>query len=277
MITLTYLLILLICVLVSVAFLTLLERKFLRIIGTRLGPNKVGFFGLLQPFSDALKLSNKQPNSLSNFSFFFYYVRCFIVLFSRVSIWISLWLTCNFLTVKLNFLVIIFILSLSRIRLIIRGWSTYGKYTLLGGMRGVSQLISYESSLYLCFFLLLFFYESFNFFGFQFHLFDSFFYVIPFCVYIWLPCYLSELNRTPFDFSEGESELVRGFNTDMGSSGFTLVFLGEYSNILFLSLISSFLFFSLYFFIFFLLFIVFTVWIRSVLPRFRFDKLISLA
>lgn len=272
-----YLLVFLICVLVSVAFLTLLERKLLRLIGLRLGPNKISFMGLFQPITDAIKLSNKQINSLSRFFIFFYYISSSLIFFFRLFLWFCYWLNPFFININLRVVIFMLILSFISLNSIFCGWRTFGKYTLLGSLRTVAQLISYESTLYFCLFFFIFFSESLNFHSMNFSSISRIFFLLPFCFYLWLPRILCELNRTPFDFSEGERELVRGFNTDLGSCSFTLIFLSEYSNIIFFSILSSFFFFQNFIFIFSLIFIIFIIWIRSVLPRFRFDKLINLA
>lgn len=273
MMTLLFFILIVVCVLIRVAFLTLLERKLLRIVGLRLGPNKLGVLGVLQPFSDALKLANKHHNSLYNFSILYYYLRCYIVLFSRIFLWRCFWLNPYIISFKIGFLFLMIILSFGSVNVIIRGWSTSGKYTLLGSLRSVSQLISYESSLYLCFFFFIFLFRFYSLSDFRFFCVSFFCLISPLCFYVWVPCFLAELNRTPFDFSEGERELVRGFNTDLGGSSFTLIFLGEYSNILFFCALSSFFFFYDFFFLWFFFFLIFVIWIRSVLPRFRYDKL----
>lgn len=264
-------------VLVRVAFVTLLERKVLSLVGLRVGPNKVSILGFLQPLGDAAKLSNKQSNCLSNFNFFFYYITSLLILFSSIFLWVLFFFDPSRASLKFSVLILLVILSVNSFNSILAGWSTFSKYSLIGRVRTVSQLVSYESSLYLCLFSLVFLFFSFNFSRFLYLGFNlSFLFLLPF-FYIWIPSFLAELNRTPYDFSEGERELVRGYNTEFGSVGFTLLFLSEYSNIIFFSFLSSFIFFSgLEFFFSFLLFF-FVIWIRSVLPRFRFDKLMLLA
>lgn len=264
-------------ILVSVAFITLLERKILGIVGYRLGPNKVSLGGLLQPIGDAVKLSNKQLNFLTNFSFRYYYLRASFIFVSTLFIWISFFSSPPSFPLKFSLLLIFLVLSFNSINSIIRGWRTFRKYSLIGRIRTVSQLISYEASLYLCFFFIVFFYSSFDIFGFKQEVLNWIFFSTPVCLYLWVPSVLAELNRTPYDFSEGERELVRGFNTEFGSSSFTLIFLAEYSNIIFFCVLTSFLFFSPFAVLFFFLLFFFIIWIRSVLPRFRFDKLINLA
>lgn len=262
-------------ILISVAFLTLIERKFLGIVGFRPGPNKVRISGIFQPIGDAFKLSNKSNNSLLNFSFYFYYLRGFFIITFSLCLWSIFFREPCPISLKFGLIFFILILGLNSFNSIFSGWRTLRKYTLIGRMRTVAQLISYEAALYICLIFLIFSYCCFNTFSIIFFPFSFFSLLIPIVFYFWLPSILAELNRTPFDFSEGESELVRGFNTDFGSSLFTLIFLREYSNILFFSLFSYFLFF--FFRInFFFLFFLYIIWIRSVLPRYRFDKLMLL-
>lgn len=262
--------------LISVAFLTLAERKLLSLIGLRLGPNKVSFLGLLQPLGDAAKLINKGPNVLRNFNPLLYYISTFFMFSFRLGLTRCLFLYPYTVSLKFSLLFFFLILGFNSFNSIISGWSTFGKYPLIGSLRTVSQLISYEAVLYICLFTLILYNISFDLSIFSFFPLNNVFLIIIPCVYIWFPRFLAELNRTPFDFSEGERELVRGFNTDFGSLGFTLIFLSEYFNIVFFCILTSFIFFD-FFLSYFFFITFFVIWIRSVLPRFRFDKLIGLA
>lgn len=257
--------------------MTLLERKLLRLVGYRLGPNKVSFIGIFQPISDAVKLANKQLNYLSNFSFFFYYLSASSILFSSLFIWFCLYREPVPISLKFSLLIFLLVLAFNSFNSIFCGWRTFGKFSLIGRLRTVSQLISYEAVLYICIFFILLLYCVFNFFSFNFFPYFFLSFIVPSCFYIWIPSFLAELNRTPYDFSEGESELVRGFNTEFGSRSFTFIFLSEYGYIVFFSLLTSFLFFWGSFSYFFFISFFFVIWIRSVLPRYRFDKLIILA
>lgn len=262
-------------ILVRVAFFTLLERKFLSLVGVRVGPNKVSFLGVLQPIGDALKLANKRINMLRRFSFFFYYLRSSIIIFRSLILFRTLFIEPCFVSFKFSILVFFIVLGLNSFNSILRGWRTFRKFSLLGSLRTVSQLISYEASLYLCIFLIVMSYSCFDLTEiFSFH-FPFLFFLVPILGFIWIPVFLAELNRSPYDFSEGERELVRGFNTEFGSSSFTLIFLAEYGNILFFCFFTGVIFFSSPLGILF--FFLFVIWIRSVLPRFRFDKLMRLA
>lgn len=231
--------------------------------------------GVLQPISDAAKLSNKQTSQLSNFSSFFFYRRALFILSSRLFLW-----SCSFsepspIRFKYPVLVLILVLAIARLNSITSGWGSFRKYPLLGSMRTVSQLISYESCLYMCLFFVVIITLGFGFGSLK--TFSALGLLIPFCIAIWWPSFLAELNRTPYDFSEGERELVRGFNTEYGSNSFTLIFLAEYRSIVFFSLLTCIIFFSSSPLIFSFVVILLILWVRSVLPRYRFDKLIILA
>nr|ADO60634.1 NADH dehydrogenase subunit 1 [Oedemera virescens] len=275
--------ILIVCVLVGVAFLTLLERKVLGYIQIRKGPNKVGFMGILQPFSDAIKLFSKEQTFpyLSNFNI--YYLSPVMNLFISLFLWICM----PFFSVLLNFdLSILFFLSVSSLSvysMMMAGWSSNSNYSLLGSLRSVAQTISYEVSLALIFMSFIFLILSFNFIEFMNFQKNIWFLFLcfPLCL-MWVISSLAETNRTPFDFAEGESELVSGFNVEYSSGGFALIFMAEYSSILFMSMLCVLLFLggSLNSFIFFveLVFIsFFWIWVRGTLPRFRYDKLMYLA
>nr|APX40836.1 NADH dehydrogenase subunit 1 [Phaedon tumidulus] len=275
--------ILLICVLVGIAFLTLLERKVLGYIQIRKGPNKVGFLGLIQPFSDAIKLFSKEQTFplMSNFNL--YYLSPLMNLFLALFLWLCIpFITMNF-NFSLSFLFFLSISSLSVYTIMLAGWSSNSNYSLLGSLRSVAQTISYEVSLILILLSFLLMILSLNIFDLM--IYQEYiwflFLMLPLCM-MWLVSSLAETNRTPFDFAEGESELVSGFNVEYSSGGFAMIFLAEYGNILFMSLICVFLFMggNLSSFNFFLKLTIigfFWIWVRGTLPRFRYDKLMYLA
>nr|WNV22545.1 NADH dehydrogenase subunit 1 [Psylliodes dulcamarae] len=276
-------LILLLCVLMGVAFLTLLERKVLGYIQIRKGPNKVGFLGLVQPFSDAIKLLTKEQiyPLMSNFNL--YYICPTMNLFMALFMWFSI----PFFSVHLNFnLSILFFLSISSLSvyfIMLAGWASNSNYSLLGSLRSAAQTISYEVSLVLILMSFLFLILSLNlmnFLKYQEYIWFIFM-MLPLCL-MWIVSSLAETNRTPFDFAEGESELVSGFNVEYSSGSFVMIFLAEYSNILFMSMISVIIFLgaNLMNFIFFLKLVLmsfFWLWVRGTLPRYRYDKLMYLA
>nr|AYQ19061.1 NADH dehydrogenase subunit 1 [Galerucinae sp. 1 ACP-2013] len=276
-------LILIICVLVGVAFLTLLERKVLGYIQIRKGPNKLGIFGLAQPFSDAIKLFTKEQAYPFMANFNLYYLSPVFNLFLAL----FLWLCMPLFTVNINFNLTVFfflvISSLSVYTIMLAGWSSNSNYSLLGSLRSIAQTISYEVSLALILMSFLFLILSLRMMDFMKYqeLIWFLYFMMPLCL-IWLVSLLAETNRTPFDFAEGESELVSGFNVEYSSGGFAMIFLAEYSNILFMSLLCTFLFLgadllSFYFFLKLIFISFFWLWVRGTLPRYRYDKLMYLA
>nr|UFR82993.1 NADH dehydrogenase subunit 1 [Xylotrupes beckeri intermedius] len=275
-------LVLVVCVLVGVAFLTLMERKVLGYIQIRKGPNKVGFIGILQPFSDAIKLFTKEQTYPLMSNFYMYYMAPVFNLFLSL----LLWLCMPFLTFMFNFnLGILYFLccsSLGVYTIMVAGWSSNSNYALLGGLRSVAQTISYEVSLALILLSFLYLIMSLNIFDFM--MYQEYTWLIFLCLplgMMWLVSSLAETNRTPFDFAEGESELVSGFNVEYSSGGFALIFLAEYSSILFMSMMCVMLFlggdvFSFMFFIKLVFMSFVWVWVRGTLPRYRYDKLMYL-
>nr|YP_010535012.1 NADH dehydrogenase subunit 1 [Meloe proscarabaeus]UYA96979.1 NADH dehydrogenase subunit 1 [Meloe proscarabaeus] len=274
---------LIVCVLVGVAFLTLLERKVLGYIQIRKGPNKVGFTGILQPFGDAIKLFTKEQTVpfMSNFNI--YYLSPMI----NLSISLVLWLCMPFLSMLFNFnLSILFFFSVSSLSvysLMLAGWSSNSSYSLLGSLRSVAQTISYEVSLALIFMSFIFLILSMNLLDFVLVQKNIWLLFLMFPLGLMLIISgLAETNRTPFDFAEGESELVSGFNVEYSSGGFALIFMAEYASILFMSMICVLVFlggnlFSILFFFKLVFVSFFWVWVRGTLPRFRYDKLMYLA
>nr|AQT38673.1 NADH dehydrogenase subunit 1 [Megathymus beulahae beulahae] len=274
--------ILIIGVLIGVAFLTLMERKILGYIQVRKGPNKVGFMGLLQPFSDAIKLFSSEQVYLLNANYLIYYFCPIIGFILSLLIWVLIPYYFNLISFNLGFLFFLCCTSLGVYTIMIAGWSSNSNYSLLGGMRAVAQTISYEVSLSLIMLSGILMILDFNLVSFSIYqsLVWFFFLMFPLSLCLFSSS-LAETNRTPFDFAEGESELVSGFNIEYGGGGFALIFLSEYSSILFMSLLLVLIYLGGYslnlLFYLKMVFISFIfVWVRGTLPRYRYDKLMYL-
>lgn len=277
------LLVLIVGVLVGVAYLTLLERKVLGYIQIRKGPNKVGFVGILQPFSDAVKLFTKEqtyPNFSNYISYYFSPVVSFIL---SLMIWLLIPYYFNLISFNLGVLFFLCCTSLGVYTVIVAGWSSNSNYALLGGLRAVAQTISYEVRLALILISRIVMIMDFNLINFFVYQGLIWFIILMFPLSLcWIRSRLAETNRTPFDFAEGESELVSGFNVEYRSGGFALIFLAEYSRILFIRMLFVLIYLGGFnlrvIFYIKLMFISFLfIWVRGTLPRYRYDKLMYLA
>nr|BBN23955.1 NADH dehydrogenase subunit 1 [Sinohyriopsis schlegelii] len=267
----TYLLILL-----AVAFFTLLERKALGYFQIRKGPNKVGIMGIPQPLADALKLFVKEwvmPLS-SNFLPFVLTPTTMLILA------LSLWqLFPSFMTssqMTLGMLLFLCISSLTVYTTLMAGWSSNSKYALLGAVRAMAQTISYEVTMTLIIIFFLYLASQMDMTSIRLVNFSMPTIMLFFPLgAMWAVVILAETNRAPFDFAEGESELVSGFNVEYGGAGFAFLFMAEYSNILFMSLLTSCLLTGT------LMVSIPTatlfLWARATLPRYRYDLLMAMA
>lgn len=270
-------------VLVNVAFFTLYERKFLGLIQSRKGPSKVGFLGIFQPFSDAIKLFSKENRDLTEGEKgVFWFSPSLIFIFALV-IWSVIPLKEMLLTYYSNSMVLLVLLRFGVYPLFLIGWSSNSKYSIVGALRGIAQTISYEIRLALVLFSILIFSRSHEL---DVHLINVLHYpmiiICPIRSFFWFVSCVAETNRTPFDFSEGESELVSGFNTEYSGSLFALIFIAEYRMILFFSLTSVLLIFGgrgskAWIGLMIIILASIWIWLRRAYPRYRYDKLITLA
>nr|WNO18646.1 NADH dehydrogenase subunit 1 [Seseria sambara indosinica] len=276
-------LILIIGVLIGVAFLTLLERKILGYIQIRKGPNKVGFMGLLQSFSDAIKLFSKEQTYLNYSNYLSYYFSPIISFVLSLLLWMLIPYYFNMVSYNLGLLFFFCCTSLGVYTIMVAGWASNSNYSLLGGLRSVAQTISYEVSLSLILMSCIVMVMDFNLIKFNYYQSIIWFFLLMFPLSLcWMSSSLAETNRTPFDFAEGESELVSGFNVEYSSGGFALIFLAEYTSIMFMSMLFSLIYLGGYnlnlVFYLKLVFISFLfIWVRGTLPRYRYDKLMYLS
>nr|YP_010277835.1 NADH dehydrogenase subunit 1 [Cataglyphis aenescens]UHY95039.1 NADH dehydrogenase subunit 1 [Cataglyphis aenescens] len=277
------LIILLLILLVGIAFLTLLERKILGYVQLRKGPNKVGIIGLFQPFSDAIKLLNKELFYVYKSNYNLFYL-CPLLSFSLMLVmWMLFPYTTNLYFLNYSVLLMFVFMSISGYIMIFMGWSANSIYSMMGSMRSVAQMLSYEVSFILIILVLMILSESYSFLDFYIYQIYVWYMVILYPLFmIYFISVLAELNRSPMDFIEGESELVSGFNIEYFSGGFTLIFLAEYGMIIFFSFLSVLMFTNLlqYSNILMFVFVIFmssmVVFMRGLLPRMRYDELMYL-
>lgn len=275
------LIIILLVVLVGVAFLTLLERKILRYVQLRKGPNKVGFNGILQPFRDAIKLFTNEVIVIYKSRNYLFFICPIIFFFFIITNWLMYRLITNLYFLNYSLLVIVMILTfISYLFLCIR-WSANSIYSLIGIVRVIAQMLSYEVRFIIIMLVLIILRERYSFIDFlnwQLYLWYMFI-VFPMFLLFFISI-LAELNRSPIDFIEGESELVSGFNVEYFRGGFALIFMAEYGMIIFWRYLIIIIFTNLgyrrYSIGILSLFVYIIIFIRGLLPRMRYDELIYL-
>nr|YP_011001181.1 NADH dehydrogenase subunit 1 [Macronectes giganteus]WPN86017.1 NADH dehydrogenase subunit 1 [Macronectes giganteus] len=276
-------------ILIAVAFLTLVERKVLSYMQARKGPNIVGPFGLLQPIADGVKLFIKEPIRPSISSPFLFIMTPMLALLLALTIWIPLPLPFPLTDLNLGLLFLLAMSSLAVYSILWSGWASNSKYALIGALRAVAQTISYEVTLAII--LLSVVILSGNYTLSTLAITQEPLYLIfsswPLTM-MWYISTLAETNRAPFDLTEGESELVSGFNVEYAAGPFALFFLAEYANIMLMNTLTTILFlnpsslnlspelFPMILATKILLLSSGFLWIRASYPRFRYDQLMHL-
>ncbi len=283
-------------VLVSVAYLTLAERKVMAAMQMRKGPNVVGPFGLLQPFADALKMLMKETIIPTGANRILFIVAPLLTMTLAMIAWAVIPVNDGWAIADINvgILYLFAISSLGVYGIVIAGWASNSKYAFLGALRSAAQMVSYEVSMGLVIVTVLLCAGSLNLTAIvraQEHIW-FFIPLFPMFVVFFIST-LAETNRAPFDLPEGESEIVGGFHVEYGAMTFGLFFLGEYANMILMSAMTSILFLGgwlspipfapftwvpgpVWFILKILLVLFMFVWVRATFPRFRYDQLMRL-
>ncbi len=277
----------------SIAFLTVLERKVLSSMQRRRGPNVIGIYGFLQAFADGVKLILKETLIPTSANFIIFLLSPILIFSLSLYGWAVIPFNKGIVIsdIDLGLLILLAISSLSVYGVIMSGWSSNSKYALLGALRSSAQMISYEVSIGLLIMPVLALSSSLNLTLIvlaQEHMYNCW----PFMcsLMLFFICILAETNRLPFDLPEAESELVSGYNVEYSALTFALFFLAEYSYMILMSSLLVILFlggwipiFTIniipgwFWFSIKLIFILFCfVWVRATLPRYRYDQLMSL-
>nr|NP_803506.1 NADH dehydrogenase subunit 1 [Monoblepharella sp. JEL15]AAO64951.1 NADH dehydrogenase subunit 1 [Monoblepharella sp. JEL15] len=262
-------------IVLAVAFMTLAERKLMGAIQRRIGPNSVGFLGLLQPFFDGVKLILKETVLPLESNHWIFVFAPFFTFYLALLNWLVIPLDKGLVLMDLeaSILYLLAVSSLGVYGIIYSGWAANSKWTLLGSLRSTAQMVSYEVSMSLIVLTVVYAGASVNL--------VEIAYLQSGLMFIW-PLWpiaiiafiagLAETNRAPMDLPEAESELVAGFMTEHSAISFTFLFLAEYTNIITMSTVIS-----LYFLGFYNPFLIYLfIWVRASLPRLRFDQLLRL-
>jgi len=281
--------------LICVAYFTLAERKVIGSMQVRVGPNRVGWWGMLQPFADLFKLMTKEVIVPTNSSRFLFLIAPVLSLAPAFAAWAVIPFSDQLVLADINagLLYVLAMTSLGVYGVIIAGWASNSKYAFLGAMRSAAQIVAYEIAMGFALIGVLMMSGSLNLrdivlsqSGGMFHWF--FFPLLPLAI-VYFISGVAETNRAPFDVAEGESEIVAGFHVDYSGMAFAVFFLAEYANMIMISALMTIMFLGgwlspidgfgdgfHWFLIKTAISMFLFLWFRATFPRYRYDQIMRL-
>lgn len=287
-----------------VAYYSLAERRLIGFIQDRIGPNRVGPYGLLQPIADAVKLLFKEIQIPAKSNKYLFVIAPILTIAPALAAWVVIPFGLNLVLSDLNvgLLFILAITSLDVYGVIIAGWASNSKYALLGALRSAAQIVSYEIAMGFALVGVLMAAQSMNLTDIVLKQQGGILHwywlpLLPLLLVYWISA-VAETNRAPFDVAEGESEIVAGFHVEYSGMAFALFFLAEYANMILVSFLAVIMFFggwlspftaipkldqltawihgSVWLIAKVMVFMFLFLWFRATFPRFRYDQIMRL-